>query len=622
MALPKGGEACGKFQPTNSSVAWVWLVSETVNGTGFSPAQWVLGKGPRIPFSLTQSQSLASRDLALSDPSFARRAALQTAARAALTQLDGSQRLRRALLRKSRPGAHPLQQGEQVYFWRRRAGGKKTKPIMGSRWVGPGIVLGQHGSLVWIAYRSNVVKVAPELVRRAAADESKLWGELLAEAEVMRTIAGRLPTEFETVPVEEPDPWAPEGSEPPLSDEGSQDLLDPAEAADPVDFEPEVWPDAAEMPVYSDGPENDCDAETHRGEDSPLREPTVPRPEDYNQPGFAFPEGFPPGYVPPPGYRPYRSSPYEPATASGSVPATPPHVAEAPTGSLPPELGPSPSAPRPPGEPIPKRARVLLCENVDALEAHRSRVTLWTVAAAPPLHKPKGGELRLKDCSPAERKAFETADRAEIDSFFEHDAIVVLGQKEEKELLKSLDPSRIMRARMVRRNKNQGLLDPVSGSGLPFKAKSRLCVLGFADPDDVRTDAPTTSRSGVNTLLALAACLKLKLFSGDVSSAFLNGLNTGGRDLYFRLPPELAPLLPTAQTPKDRGVRPLCRILRGVYGLRDAPRLWWCRLESELTARGLKATLLEPTLFILRNARGGIGRHACGRSVGGCHSSR
>ena len=155
-----------------------------VNNTGFSPAQWVLGRGPRIPFSLTQSQSLASRNLALSDPSFARRAALQTAARTALLQLDGSQRLRRALLRKSRPGVHPLQQGEQVYFWRRRAGGKKTKPIMGSRWVGPGIVLGQHGSLVWIAYRSNVVKVAPELVRRASADESRLWGVLLAEAEV------------------------------------------------------------------------------------------------------------------------------------------------------------------------------------------------------------------------------------------------------------------------------------------------------------------------------------------------------------------------------------------------------------------------------------------------------
>ena len=74
---------------------------------------------------------------------------------------------------------------------------------MGSRWVGPGIVLGQHGSLVWIAYRSNVVKVAPELVRRAAADESRLWGELLAEAEVMRSIAGRLPAEFETVPIAE-----------------------------------------------------------------------------------------------------------------------------------------------------------------------------------------------------------------------------------------------------------------------------------------------------------------------------------------------------------------------------------------------------------------------------------
>ena len=186
-----------------------------------------------------------------------------------------------------------------------------------------------------------------------------LWGELLAEAEVMRSIAGRLPTKFETVPIaEEPDPWAaPEGSATPRSEALSQELFDPDVAGLPVDFEPEVWPDAAEMPQFGDGPENDADTDSNGGEfhrrpPPPVGEPVLPPPVDYNQPGFVFPEGFPPGYAPPPGYRPHRSGPYEPP-ATGSAPATPqaPDVLSESSPTLP---GPSPTAPRPPGEPNPQ----------------------------------------------------------------------------------------------------------------------------------------------------------------------------------------------------------------------------------------------------------------------------
>jgi hypothetical protein len=120
---------------------------------------------------------------------------------------------------------------------------------------------------------------------------------------------------------------------------------------------------------------------------------------------------------------------------------------------------------------------------------------------------------------------------------------------------------------MVRRNKNQGILDPVTREGFPFKAKSRLFILGSSDLDDVRTDAPTTSRTGIN----VAACRRLKLFPGDVSSAFLNGLEIK-RNLYFRLPGELAQYIPKEHLPPD--LRSRDKLTSADLSVRSRKGLW------------------------------------------------
>ena len=90
------------------------------------------------------------------------------------------------------------------------------------------------------------------------------------------------------------------------------------------------------------------------------------------------------------------------------------------------------------GSPDLKKPRLhYACNDVEDHGPLQSRVAVWTVETeVRPQQKFKGGELRLKDCSASEKKLFEAADRAEIASFFEHDAIVVLGRKEEGELLK------------------------------------------------------------------------------------------------------------------------------------------------------------------------------------------
>ena len=69
-------------------------------------------------------------------------------------------------------------------------------------------------------------------------------------------------------------------------------------------------------------------------------------------------------------------------------------------------------------------------------------------------------------------------------------------------------------------------LDPhvkkVEGSDTQ-KAKARLVVKGFTDPDltTIRAESPTLSKVGRNCLLQLAASYKMKLSMGDVKTAFL-----------------------------------------------------------------------------------------------------
>ena len=57
------------------------------------------------------------------------------------------------------------------------------------------------------------------------------------------------------------------------------------------------------------------------------------------------------------------------------------------------------------------------------------------------------------------------------------------------------------------------------------KAKARLVVKGFTDPDltTIRAESPTLSKIGRNCLLQLAASCRVTISMGDVKTAFLQG---------------------------------------------------------------------------------------------------
>jgi hypothetical protein len=105
-------------------------------------------------------------------------------------------------------------------------------------------------------------------------------------------------------------------------------------------------------------------------------------------------------------------------------------------------------------------------------------------------------------------------------------------------------------------------------------------------------------------LLLLAASLNLRLGSADISSAFLNGMPID-RQLWMQLPRDLN--IPGV---RNQG---LVRIIKGVYGLRSAPRQWWMRLREALTNEmHFTACKVDPTPFIYRKGN----RISC---IVGCH---
>ena len=99
------------------------------------------------------------------------------------------------------------------------------------------------------------------------------------------------------------------------------------------------------------------------------------------------------------------------------------------------------------------------------------------------------------------------------------------------------------------------------------KAKARLVVKGFTDPDltEIRAESPTLSRLSRQIILQLSASCGFRLRKGDVKTAFLSGdRDEAKRDVYAEPPQELRDKL---QITREQ----VLKLETAVYGLRNAP---------------------------------------------------
>ena len=116
-----------------------------VEDHGYAPAQWVLGRNLRLPYSLlSQSGQLAAQTRLGADPTFAEHVMLLSAARRSVAALSANVGIARAFAARSRgeasvPAITVYQVGDQVFYWR---GVSKAKSAWAHRWHGPGVIIG------------------------------------------------------------------------------------------------------------------------------------------------------------------------------------------------------------------------------------------------------------------------------------------------------------------------------------------------------------------------------------------------------------------------------------------------------------------------------------------------
>ena len=135
-----------------------------------------------------------------------------------------------------------------------------------------------------------------------------------------------------------------------------------------------------------------------------------------------------------------------------------------------------------------------------------------------------------------------------------------------------------------------------------WKLKRRLVLKGFAErnADSMETASPTASRLGHRLIMIKSAEWSQPIISLDISTAFLQGdsideLNASGhprQQVAFSPPPEVFPLLQqldpqggwaeAALHPEDWCVW----LQKGAYGLKDAPLLWFIRINRFMLEQG------------------------------------
>ena len=108
-----------------------WAVNSAVNESRFSPSQWVLGRGLRLPYNmLSQTGSLDLQTRHVTDKPFSERVAMLASAQRAHLALRYSRSLSHAITARHRggpalPAQARFQLGDQVYYWR---GTTKIRP--------------------------------------------------------------------------------------------------------------------------------------------------------------------------------------------------------------------------------------------------------------------------------------------------------------------------------------------------------------------------------------------------------------------------------------------------------------------------------------------------------------
>ena len=126
--------------------------------------------------------------------------------------------------------------------------------------------------------------------------------------------------------------------------------------------------------------------------------------------------------------------------------------------------------------------------------------------------------------------------------------------------------------------------------GETVKHKARLVAKGFIQipgTDYLSTYSPAISMDTLHLIIAIATQLDLELHHVDVKSAYLNGKLD--EEIYLTQPQEY-----------EDGTPRVARLLKAIYGLKQAGRVWNQLLNHTFTELGYQRSAVDPCLYYRR----------------------
>jgi hypothetical protein len=597
---------------------------------GYSPNFAVLGRPPNLDLldsdDVTHQLGIVTRGLLDEDPELGEQIRRRAKALAAFHETQANAKINRAVAAGDREFLGPFFPGDKVMAIREGVQAGHRNRI--KRYHGPGTVIAQEGSIVWLNMMGRIWKTAPEQLRAVHPDLSvarfalqgllnsgqvqavdvRLWRRLRRSDNLPTYIdmTARRPVAAANAAapdaVVEAQPHAPPADAPMFHVGAPLPEAVPAPGIpEPHPGDPQVHavpaPQQDELDSDSAGVGNPADLFPQPVETPPLLAADVPVPQDNDSDGDLLME------------QPETVGEAAAGEVSGGVEVLEP----------PPTLSRGRSAVEaPPREArdsrsrSPRRAAMFVEEDDsnypqidempdhdylgDALEvtlpgtfdevcaSQTMQETIEACFAASAIQKKRAkSEVVWRKLSDPEKKLFRDAKCKEWTAWLNNKVIEMVSRD-------TAPSERVIRCRWVLTWKTCGT------------AKARLVLLGYEDPDlgKYRRDAPTVSRSSKMLLFATAAQLGWHLFSLDATTAFLSGdPSERPSPLYFDPPKEQAPNMQIPQT------HVFC-LLKAAYGLAEAPRAWWRRLRRELTSVGMSCVPLDMCLLYLTDKDGSL----------------